>query len=149
MRRIVARLFAAASACGLFLPASPAVADGQDLLGGRPPVPYRSHAPWPEAGDGGLVGPCHQRLDPGGADHDAGIYGGGRPVAPADLGGGRSGLPGPLVSLDIQARDSTASQPGMIAGEVTVDTATGLVTLDGHAVGVAGLADPGGLCAGN
>jgi hypothetical protein len=130
----------------------PAAADEEVLLGGRSVDPYRTHplSPRPEYGPGS-ADPCRQLAAAlWGADYVAGVDPHGRGVAPADLDHGRYGDAGPVVSFDVPVprRPGAASRDDMIAGTVTVDTATGLVALDGRPLDPSDLAYLREACAG-
>lgn len=118
----------------------PAAADGSDGRGARTVAPYRTHplGPGPDYGPE-ADDPC-RRLAAArwGADYVAGVDAYGRKVAPADLEPGPAADTAPIVAFDIPVpgRPGKARRRDMIAGTVTVDTATGLVELDGRPLNV-------------
>lgn len=122
--------------CALCLMTPFARADGMAPRDARPAAPYRTHALSPGASYGPEgADPC-QRLAGArwGADYVAGVDAYGRPVAPADLDGGRAEGTAPVVTFDLPVPRGhrKARRNGMTAGTVTVDTGTGLVELDGR-----------------
>jgi hypothetical protein len=130
----------------------PAAADEEVLFGGRSIDPYRTHplSPGPEY-DHDSADPCRQLAAARwGADYVAGVDAYGRRVAPADLDHGRYSDSGPVVSFDVLVprRPGAARRDDMIAGTVTIDTATGLVALDGRPLAPSDLAYLQEACAG-
>jgi hypothetical protein len=111
----------------------PALAD-EEILHDRSVDILRTHplSPGPEYGPGS-ADPCRQLAAAlWGPDYVAGVDARGHRVAPADLDHGRYGY-GPVVSFDVPVprRSGAARRDDMIAGTITVDTATGHVALDG------------------
>jgi hypothetical protein len=110
----------------------PALAD-EVVLHGRSVDVHRTHplSPGREYGPNS-ADPCRQLAAAlWGPDYVAGVDTRGHGVAPADLDRGRYGG-GPVVSFDIPVpRPPGAVRPDdLIAGTITVDTATGHVDLD-------------------
>jgi len=128
----------------------PALAD-EEVLRGRSADIYRTHplSPGPEY-DPGSADPC-RRLAAAlwGPDYVAGVDARGHGVAPAELDHGRYG-DGPVVTFDVPVPrpPDAAGGDDMIAGTVTVDTATGHVALDGRPLTPSDLADLREACTG-
>jgi hypothetical protein len=130
----------------------PALVDEEVLHGGRSVNPYRTHplSPGPEYGRD-FADPCrHLAAALWAPDYVAGVDARGHGVAPADLDRGRYGG-GPVVSFDIPVprRPGAARPDHMIAGTITVDTATGHVALDGRPFTTSDLAYLREACAGH
>jgi hypothetical protein len=148
-RTITSLLIACVATAAAILPAA---ADEEGLLGGRSVDPYRTHplSPGPEYGPGS-ADPCRQLAAAlWGPDYVAGVDAHGRGVAPADLDHGRYGDAGPVVSFDVPVPrpPGAGTRDDMIAGTVTVDTATGHVALDGRPLTPPDLAYLREACAG-
>jgi hypothetical protein len=148
MRPIIANLLILGLAIAPAIPT--AAADEEVLLGGRAAAPYRTRPLFPGPDyDRDAADPCRQLAAARwGADHVAGVDAYGRPVPPADLDPGRAGDIGPIVSFDVSVPPGAPRRRGMTAGTITVDTATGLVVLDGRPLNPSDLAHLRELCAG-